>query len=369
MIILQQNLATIIIGRDSGFPIATFMFFGANGTLDTVVVSVDATDEETLLLRKVAYQYAKKIWEKKNTDTNPWDLEFFTQILNNRKETGILLWDLMFNIFQEYFDVYQANPDKELVDDRYFKESGCFIKNAYTCPQDAMDEIVRQVRNVTDVYISLDMETKENVLESIIYTVSLAHDSSKEFAFWYAPWPQEENTIHNLHIVPGYHPASSSQGKKTCELMINGDNNTFLSSSVIASVYSPKEARKQECLFFSSWENMKHACKAAGKSFTFALYKPYEYSQELVDAAVNLILTALGNHDGYYVGVCGGFYPPYNTPEAIAAHTEKKIPCNELRGTESHCMWTYDVLKEEGVLEEAYVPQWFYEENWIEFFK
>ena len=226
-----------------------------------------------------------------------------------------------------------------------------------------MDEIIRQVRNVADISISIDMETKENVLESILYTVSLAQDSPKEFAFWYAPWSQE-----NLHIVPGYHPASPSQGKKTCELIISKNQNTLLNSSIITSVYSPIEARKQERFFFSSWENMKHPYKAAGKSFTFALYQPYEYSQELVDAAVDLILTALGHRDGYYVGVCGGFYPPYNPPEHIAAHTGKKLPCNELRGTESHCMWTYDVLKEEGVLEEAYVPQWFYEENWISFF-
>ena len=96
----------------------------------------------------------------------------------------------------------------------------------------------------------------------------------------------------------------------------------------------------------------------------------YEATKELVDEAVNLIISTLGAHpEGRYVGISGGFYPKYDFPENIARRTRKALPREKPRGSEKHCMWTYDVLQEEKQLEHAYVPPWFYSENWIDFFK
>lgn len=345
MIILEKNLDAIAIGRDPESPIAICMFYSWNGELHTVLVRADATEQETMLLRKIAYQYA--------------------EIMGKKRCVGVKPCDEMLDVFQECFDDYLAHPDKELVDELYFKQSGCFIKNVYNSPQEAIAEIIRQVKDKTDVSISIDRSKRKDIFETTMYTVSLTNDSFREFTFWnYHYWPQTEDSIHNLHIVPGYHPSSPTQGKKLCGLSINGATDALIGSSVISMVYSPLDARKAEEVFaLSSWEAMKHPCKAVGKSFDFTLHGYYYETKELVDAAVELILTALGAHpNGYYMGVVGGFAADF--PEDMDHYTGIKFP-EKLRGSEQHCVWTYAVLKEEEALEEAYIPKWFYEENWV----
>ncbi len=351
MVILQKNLEGIVVGRNSEFPIGVFMFNSWNGKLNTVLVGKATTDNETELLRKIAYHYAEKIW-KRSFDGNV------------RHE--------MLDIFQESFDEYHTNPKKELAGESYFtKESGLFIKNVYNEPQEAVDEIIKQVKDVSGVSISIGISEKETIIERTVYTVSLENDSDAEFTFWNSDnWPDKKSSS-KLHIVPDYHPSSPSQGGKSCGLLINGATNALIQSTAISSVYSPKEARQQKDDFGTSWGYLKHPCKASGKSFQFTLGGFYHATKELVDDAVELILTTLGAHPhGDYVGISGGFHSPYDFPENIAGRTGRQLPCKERpRGSEKHCMWTYDVLKEEGLLEKAYIPDWFHDENWVEFFK
>jgi hypothetical protein len=352
MIILEKRLEGIIVGRNLEFPIAVFMFNSWNGTLNTVLVGNLATDDETELLRKIAYQYAKTIWNRKS---------------------GPFVRHEMFDIFQVSFDEYQTNPTKELVKEFYFaKGLGKFIKNAYDSPQDVVDEIIEQVKKVSGLSISIGMSEQGRIVENTVYTVSIQNNSDAEFVFWNAnDWPSKKAASSSLHIVPDYHPSSPSQGGKSCGPLINGATNSLIRSKAISSVYSPKEARCEEEGFGTTWNYMNHPCKASGKSFQFTLSGFYHSTKELVDDAVQLILATLGAHpDGYYVGISGGFYSTYDFPENIANRTGRKLPCKERpRGSEKHCMWTYDVLKEEGVLEKAYIPDWFHDENWVEFFK
>lgn len=352
MVILQKSPEGIIIGRNPEFPIGCFMFHSWNGKLDTVLVGKATTDDETELLRKIAYQYSEKIWKKSLGG-------------NVRAE--------MFDIFQESFDEYHTNPEKEIADERFFfKESGAFIKNAYDTPEEVVDEIVKQVKEVSGLSISIGMSKRGSIVESTMYTVSIDKAVKREFTFWNSnDWPKEKGRFFELHIVPDYHPSSPSQGEKSCGLLINGCTDALLRSTAISSVFSPKEARQKGDCFGSSWNYMKHPYKVAGKSFQFTLRGYYHATKELVDDAVHLILATLGAHpDGEYVGISGGFHSPYDFPENIANRTGRQLPCKENpRGSEKHCMWTYDVLKKERRLEKAYIPDWFTEEKWVEFFK
>ena len=95
MIILQKSLEGIIIGRNPESPIGCFMFNSWNGTLNTVAIDKYATDDETELLRKIAYRYSEKIW---------------------KSTSGMRVHPERLNIFQESFDEYHAKPEKELAD-------------------------------------------------------------------------------------------------------------------------------------------------------------------------------------------------------------------------------------------------------------
>lgn len=352
MVILQKNLEGVVVGRTLEFPIAVFMFNSWDGVLDTVLVGKATTDNETELLRKIAYQYAEKI---------------------GKMGSGPFVRHEMFDVFQQSFDEYNMDPKKEFVDEFYFKKQRCkFIKNAYDSPQEVIDDIIRQVCDVSGISISIHMSNEEAIVERTIYTVSLPDVLDRKFTFWYStPWPNDRMIDWNLHIVPDYHPSSPSQGGNPCAFLINGATDALIGSEVIGSVYSPEAARQQEEYSFSSWSAMQHPCKANGNSFQFTLSGFYHLTKELVDGSVGLILATLGVYPGGgYVGISGGFSPPYDFPENISNRTGKKLPCEGTpRGSEKHCMWMYDVLKEENELEKAFIPTWFIEENWVDFFK
>ena len=328
MVIIKKSLEGIIVGRNLEIPIGVFMFNSWNGILNTVLVRKATTKNETELLRKIAYQYAEKI-----------DKSVFGN--NVRHE--------MFDIFQESFDEYTMNPEKEWVKESYFiKESGRFIKNAYDLPQDVVDEIIKRVKDVSGLTISIGMSEKGSSIKDTVYTVALPDDSTTQFVFWNAnDWPSEKNDFLNLDIVPDYHPSSPSQGGNSCGFLINAATECLLGVQAISCVYSPKEARQNQDGFVSSWHYMKHPYKVAGKSFQFTLCGFYHATKELVHEAVELILSTLGAHPhGNYVGINGGFYSPYDFPENIANRTGTTLPCKgSPRGSEMHCMWTYDVLK------------------------
>lgn len=357
MIILQKNTEGILIGRDFEVPIA-IVTISWSGNLDTVLINEIATTDEVELLRKIAYKSAKMIYQSED------DNHMRSHLLSKAQD-----------IFQQCFAEYHANPEKDLTDVFYFnKGRGSFIKNAYDSPQKAVNEIIRKVKEVSGSSTPIKIRMHQDAMERTFYAVSLPKSSGKEFTFWNAhDWPSEEREEweHNLHIVPNYHPSSPSQGKRSRGMSINGDTNALITSNSICSIYAPPESRQKEKNFGTTWSYMKHPYKATGKSFQFTLRGAYHATKELVDDAVKLILSALSQHpEGNYVGVIGGFNAPYDFPENIANRTGKQLPGNERpRGSEKHCMWTYDVLKQEGELEKAYIPKWFTKENWVEFFK
>ncbi len=351
MIIIQKNSESIVIGRTSEVSIAVLLFNSWNGTINTVLVSDIATTNEADLLKKIAYSYAEKVDKRGSTDTR----------------------DHILSIFQESFDEYQVDSEKELVNEFYFNNShGRFIQNTYASSDQAIADIVKKVEDSSKVLISIDVSDGGNILERSIYTVSFKEESENNFSFWNSNnWPERRGQGLDLHIVPDYHPSSPSQGGNSFGPLINGATDALIRSTAISSVYAPIEARQEkEGHSGSSWNYMKHPYKAIGKSFQFTLRGFYHSTKELVDDAVELILAALGNHPkGCYVGVSGGFYPTYDFPQNIAGRTGRKLPKKEPRGSEKHCMWTYDVLTKEDELDKAYVPDWFYSENWLELFE
>lgn len=353
MNILKQNTEYIVIGRTAKVEIALITLHFGDHTMDTVLVSEIATTTETELIRKIVYQYAEDI--------------------NIASRSGKITSEAKAAIFKKCFDEYQLNPKKELTNYYYFKNARSrFIKNTYSSAQEAIDEIIRKVKETSGISISVSMSEEQGLTNRDLYTVSINDNVKTEFTFWNsASWPTETSRSWDLHIIPEYHPCSPAQGRKSYGMLINGSTDALIRSEVISSVYSPETSRKGEKEGFgSSWNYMKHPYKVTGKSFQFTLRGYYHQTKELVDDAVELILTSLDAHpDGNYIGISGGFYPSYDFPENIANRTGKKLPTTSPRGSEQHCMWTYDVLKEENQLEKAHIPSWFYDEKWIEFFK
>lgn len=344
MNIIKLNQDCAVIGNDSNTEIGKFLFNSWNSEINTVLVNNKATEIEINLLKEIAYTYAKSISDlDKRGRNNSADL------------------------FKEIFS--EDNTQKEKVTDWYFNnQRGLFIVEKFSSLQEAIQEIVTNVKKKTNIGVVIDHTIQENIFHTDLYTVSLQNKSEGEFIFWNSDnWPTSSGGW-DLHIIPGYHPTSPKQGRRSYGPLINGDTDALIRATAISSVFSPEEARKYKG-FSSSWSYMNHPYKAAGKSFKFTLRGLYQLTSELVDEAVELILCLLGHHpDNNYVGISGGFSSPYDFPSNISGRTGKKLPIDRPRGSEKHCMWTHDVLRGEGVLEEAYIPSWFHEENWINFF-
>ena len=124
----------------------------------------------------------------------------------------------------------------------------------------------------------------------------------------------------------------------------------------------------------SSWQYMRDPFCATGQSFIATLDTCMLRSEKGVEQLTDFLIAALSLGDGY-IGVNGGFNPPYKypgsrlhelgrtAPRKVASHREQE------RGSEHKCVWAYRTLKARGELEGAYVPKWFIDEGWLEIYE
>jgi len=185
----------------------------------------------------------------------------------------------------------------------------------------------------------------------------------------------------DLHLIPPYHPVLS--GWKSTD-MVNGATDAYISHKsahrTVRSISCPKAAQvdRHHGNFGTSWNHVKHPFCAIGRSVLLRLATTKVRSAGGVEELSNLLRASLGL-DEKYVAISGGFLPPLARPPNRLNQIGRRSPWpkaaenqrmgNTVRGSESHCVWAYRVLREEGVLEQSHVPSWFIPEGWLEIYE
>lgn len=189
------------------------------------------------------------------------------------------------------------------------------------------------------------------------------------FIFWKSEW---RPGVSDLHIVPSYHPVMNG-----CEAvgMVNGSTDAYIGGDAVRSIYCPKAAQSDRNgrNSMSSWNHVKHPFYATGRDMSVRLITTKLRSREGVEELVKLLRAALGQGKRY-VEISGGFRAPMKCAHNRLLELGQRSPYprasysrsgNVARGSEEHCVWAFRTLKAEGMLEMAYVPSWFIQEDWL----
>lgn len=174
-----------------------------------------------------------------------------------------------------------------------------------------------------------------------------------------------------LHFTAPYHPVMA--GKKSL-CLINGSTDAYIrgGEAGIYSVYSPEEAKVKEKGSGTSWSYIKHPFYAEGKTLGVEISITLCLAKTGYQSLYNLLVAALNKGDKY-VAVSGGFNSPYDHVGNVLSRKGIKSPAGrhgayDYRGSEDDCVWEHEVLKAEGKLTGALVPDWFHREGWTEIF-
>lgn len=170
-------------------------------------------------------------------------------------------------------------------------------------------------------------------------------ESPRLFRFWKDVHKQDDH-----HVIPPYHPKMRS-GAAHMPFMINGTTDALIAHHHFGINYiqCPVQAVRQHGGLPRGWVT-EHPIKAEGYEVPLMIDPSACQSQEAVDHFVTLLTAMLGLNESY-VGVSGGFEPPGRR--------------RGKRGSETHAVWTYNTLKQEGRLEGASTPSWLFEEGWV----
>jgi hypothetical protein len=192
------------------------------------------------------------------------------------------------------------------------------------------------------------------------------------FTFWKSEW--RPSSANNLHIVPDYHPAMQDHEAVG---MVNGATAAYIGGGAIKSINCPNAAQAntgKKSFGMDSWNHVKHPFCATGNRFQVTISSTKIRSAEGVEGLVQLLRAAL-SLDKKYVEISGGFNAPLKCAHNRLVEIGRKSPYpqadynrrggNVARGSEEHCVWAYRTLEDEGVLEKAYVPAWFMQEDWL----
>jgi hypothetical protein len=160
-----------------------------------------------------------------------------------------------------------------------------------------------------------------------------------------------------LHVVPNYHPRS--KGYKA-HALINGCTDCNIGDPTVRYVHCPLASVVQSPGFkSSSWSHVRHPYVAVGRTLDMRINEHHVRTATGVQALAAYLRAAL-RLDGRYIGVSGGFHPPLRHPTNHVG-----IPYERCRGSEHMCVWEYRTLEREGMLADAFVPPWFYKEDWL----
>lgn len=194
------------------------------------------------------------------------------------------------------------------------------------------------------------------------------------FTFWTSEMKPSGGSF-DLHIIPSYHPIMSGQESVG---LVNGDTDAYISGHAVKSIYCPEDAQAIRDSFGATWEHVNHPFRATGRTVKMCLVTTKIRSAEGVNELTQLLRAALGL-DKKYVAISGGFQAPLICPENRLSELGRRSPWpeadyerssgNKVRGSEGHCVWAYQILKEEGKLDGSFVPPWFIKEGWLQIYE
>lgn len=178
----------------------------------------------------------------------------------------------------------------------------------------------------------------------VLFTVP--ENSVRKFRFW-----KSLSRRSDLHVIAPYHPAM--QPDNTQVYLINGDTDALIAQSEhgVRYIHCPVQAARGEPEFFGSWR-VNHPFYAEGHEVRIDIEPFLCVTAEAADVLTKILIATLGLNNTH-VAVSGGF----RAPERMRVRRTD-------RGSEAHALWGYRTLEQEGKLEGAHVPRWFYEEGY-----
>lgn len=244
-----------------------------------------------------------------------------------------------------------------------------------TTVHETHEDALKAVCDLVGVDINYVFMPQQSIFDNRILAQFLVKDPQK-FTFWKSESVPSDSGW-NLHIVPHYHPVMN--GQKSVG-MVNGATDAYIHNTAVKSIYCPDEARANldQPSYGGSWNHVRHPFYAVGHSVTLEVITTKLRSAEGIQELMQLLRASLGM-DEHYVEVSGGFGPPLKCPHNRLLEIGQKSPWpeadyirragNVARGSEAHCVWAYRTLQEEGVLKQAHIPSWFFEEDWLGVYK
>lgn len=183
--------------------------------------------------------------------------------------------------------------------------------------------------------------------KKVVFTISKKH----QFRAW--------NTVGkggDDYIVPLYHPDAAAN--KESKFLINGATEALIGAKAVRSILAPTDKNTYSGSLLSSWSRTQHPYYASGNNVGMSISPTKILSLDGIVELTEVLISLLGI-ENKYLRVSGGFDAPFsiNVP----------VRNNSFRGTEAHCIWAYNVLQNEGKLENAYVPRWFITEGWSKY--
>jgi len=191
----------------------------------------------------------------------------------------------------------------------------------------------------------------------------------QHFKFWKSldhpnkdPW--------QLHLVPHYHPVMNGWQSAGS---LNGDTDAFITGETIRGIRCPKDARRGSVRYsFGSWDKTKHPFYASGNSVEIQIMSLRIISAEGVNQLASVLRASL-ELDNEYISIIGGFSAPLPSPNNRLLQLKRQSPRQgqddpRPRGSEADCVWAHRILTQEGCIDRASIPDWFYKENWLEIY-
>lgn len=232
------------------------------------------------------------------------------------------------------------------------------VEGRFFSPLSALDWVIGNLRREFRVRLFYQIVPGRNLSFQVIFGIKSNHS----FCIWKnVPAPSRNFGVDSpgwAHITPAYHPVL--KGAKNVGLIDAATNSLVGKHEMgIDAIYSPTESRRNGSSSdseISSWCSINHPFCAKGRSLEVKLSATQIVSFDACELLLR-VLTAALDLDDLFLGVRGGFCPPYEYHQV--AHGAK------VRGTESMVAWEYNTLKKEGKLEDSFVPSWFVNEGWV----
>lgn len=205
--------------------------------------------------------------------------------------------------------------------------------------------------------------------EKAVVTIKVT-DTNRHFEFWndMRMPSRPDNDKWCFDVIPTYHPCRTPGREQV--MMINGSTEALITGWASASIYPPESMRRLSeynhinTSHHGSWSYVMHPVVAQGTSFSVELDAVLLLTRSGADLLVDIITAAFDDTKDY-IGVSGGFSAPKGYPYPPGAHTSPP----RATGAEDKMAWTYHVLEEEDTLKGAFVPRWFRQKGWLDFYE